>query len=79
MFSDLWDCDKVLASSFLAAFISIITLYPTGPELHAIPSKSLISSGPLCSALVMPSTAFINIFVENSEKPTFIAKYKYYY
>ena len=32
------------------AFINIFALYPIGPEPHAIPSNSLISSGPLCSA-----------------------------
>jgi hypothetical protein len=50
MVSERRDCDMVLATSSPAAFISIITLYPIGPELHAIPSNSLISSGPLCSA-----------------------------
>ena len=50
MVSDQWDCDMVLASSFPAAFINTIVLSSIGPEPHAIPSNSLISSGPLCSS-----------------------------
>ena len=50
IFSDRWDCNTILASSFPVAFINIVAIYSIGPEPHAIPSNSLISSGPLCSA-----------------------------
>jgi hypothetical protein len=65
IFSDRWDCNFVLASSFPVAFINTFALYSIGPDSHATAQLLGFLPGHFVQLLAMPSTGLINAYCSN--------------